>query len=279
MNKMSDQDVTYSTVRFHMSSGLQNVVRPDETQGPREAAHRERSVPWKLMVMVLGVLCFLLLLTVAVLLTQIFQYRQEKHELKKNLNNLTQMYSTLQNKSYLNNEILRNNSPEYDASKQQKERDSIHREQNRCFRETKMALECSQPTGKRVEGHLFCCGIKCYYFIMDNKRWSGCKQTCQDCGLSFLKIHDDCEMKLLRDNMSPNNYWIGSSYNMNTNKWTWVGGHPSKLDTNISNFNSKEGRCVFLSKTRLENISCEKDYSCICEKRMDKFLDSLSNKS
>ncbi|KAL6038773.1 hypothetical protein STEG23_008266 [Scotinomys teguina] len=48
--------------------------------------------------------------------------------------------------------------------------------------------------GKHVEGHLLCCGIKCYYFIMDDKQWSGCKQTCQDCSFSLLKIENEDEL-------------------------------------------------------------------------------------
>nr|BAD93327.1 lectin-like transmembrane protein [Mus musculus] len=37
---MSEQEVTYSTVRFHKSSGLQNQVRPEDNQGSREAGHK-----------------------------------------------------------------------------------------------------------------------------------------------------------------------------------------------------------------------------------------------
>ncbi|XP_052031031.1 killer cell lectin-like receptor 2 isoform X2 [Apodemus sylvaticus] len=74
---MTDQEVTYTTVRFHKSSGLQNPVRPEETQRPREAGHREYSVPWKLIVIVLGILCSLLLVIVAVLVTH--SKRVKKH--------------------------------------------------------------------------------------------------------------------------------------------------------------------------------------------------------
>ena len=39
---MSEPEVTYSTVRFHKSSGLQKLVRHEETQGPREAGNRSK---------------------------------------------------------------------------------------------------------------------------------------------------------------------------------------------------------------------------------------------
>ncbi|OBS75934.1 hypothetical protein A6R68_17611 [Neotoma lepida] len=160
---MSDEEITYATVRFHKSSSeLENGGRSDETHGPREAGHR------------------------------IFQYKQEKHEQKKILNNLYQEYNTMKNNNSLNEQMWRNKTIEYDALKDRL--DSLNREWNRCYGETKIVLDCMQRAGKRVEGHWFCCGIKCYYFIEDEKRWSRCKQTCQSCSLSLLKIENKDEL-------------------------------------------------------------------------------------
>jgi hypothetical protein len=39
---MSELEVTYSTVNLHKSSGLQKLVRHEETQGPREAGNRSK---------------------------------------------------------------------------------------------------------------------------------------------------------------------------------------------------------------------------------------------
>ncbi|CAO2606886.1 Killer cell lectin-like receptor 3, partial [Lemmus lemmus] len=68
-------------------SKLQNRGRPDETQRSREAGHRESSAPRHFIVMFLGILCFILLVTVAVLVTLIFQCNQEKSDLMQNSNN------------------------------------------------------------------------------------------------------------------------------------------------------------------------------------------------
>ncbi|OBS66156.1 hypothetical protein A6R68_05302, partial [Neotoma lepida] len=43
--QMSDEEITYTTVRFNKSSELQNRGRADETQGPREAGHRDSQQP------------------------------------------------------------------------------------------------------------------------------------------------------------------------------------------------------------------------------------------
>ncbi|XP_034367679.1 killer cell lectin-like receptor 2 [Arvicanthis niloticus] len=270
---MSEQEVTYATVRFHKSSGLQNQVRPDETQEPREASHREFSVSWHLIVIPLGILCSILLVTVAVLATHIFQYSQEKHKLKKTLNSLYHNYSTMKNESFLKEEMLRNKSIECDSYNNSYNDllDTLNKQQNRCHRQTKIDLNCLQHRGKGVEGHLFCCGVKCYYFIMDNKKWSECKQICQGCNCSLLKIDDKDELNFLRLHITEVNYWIGLSYDKGKVERAWIDSGPSKLALNITKDNVKRERCMFLSKTRLENNKCEDSYHCICEKRMDKF--------
>nr|XP_021512809.1 killer cell lectin-like receptor 2 [Meriones unguiculatus] len=181
---MSDQDITYTTVRFHKSSGLQNGVRP------REAGYRKCSVSWKLIVIPLGIFCSLLLVTVTVLVIHIFQ---EKHEQENILNNLHQENYTLKSNISLKEEMLKNKSIEINYLKGQL--DFLKRQRNRCHEETKIILGCSQPTEKCVEGRWFCCGIKCYYLIKGDKPWSECSHTCQDCSLSLLKIDDDVELK------------------------------------------------------------------------------------
>ncbi|XP_036037864.1 killer cell lectin-like receptor 2 [Onychomys torridus] len=273
---MSDE-ITYTTVRFQKtSSELQNRGRADETQGPREADHREWSVPWHLIAIPLGILCSILLVTVAMLVKHIFQYNQEKHELQKALNNLHQEYSTMQNASYLMEEMWKTKSVECDACKDHLV--SLNRKQN-YYGEINVVLDCKQLTGKRVEGHWFCAGIKCYYFITDEKHWSGCEQTCQNCSLSFLNIEDNDELKFLQLQIKPGSYWIGLSYNKEKSKWQWIGDSPSKLDLNTMKLNHNTGRCAFLSRARLENESCDKTYTCICEKRLDKFPDSFFSRN
>nr|XP_021517347.1 killer cell lectin-like receptor 2 [Meriones unguiculatus] len=190
---MRDEEITYATVRFHKSSGLQSPSRPDETQGPKDsrtfAGGKGCSCPWKPVVIPLGVLCSLLLVTVIVLLTHIFQYHQEKHKLQETLRNLHYNYSNVQNDCNLKEEKLRNKSRECDDLKD--ELDSLKREWNRCYGNTKTVLDFSHAL-------------------------------------------------------------------------------------NNPSYHRKIGGCVFLSKTRLEVEQCGRSYPCICEKRLDKFHDSLS---
>uniref|UniRef100_A0A8C8W8A4 C-type lectin domain-containing protein n=1 Tax=Peromyscus maniculatus bairdii TaxID=230844 RepID=A0A8C8W8A4_PERMB len=266
---MSDEEVTYTTVRFHKSSGLQNGGRSDETQGPREAGHRKCSVPWHLIAIPLGIICSILLVRVAVLVTQVFQCSQEKHELQKTLHNLHQEYSTMQNESYLREEMLRNKSKEYDALKDHL--DSLNRKENRRYEETNDNLDSTN-----VEGHWFCYGIKCY-FIMDNKHWSGCNQTCQGCSLSLLKIDDYNELKFLKSRLTKNSYWIGLKYHEKSQEWQWIGDGSSKLILTTMKSIKESGICAFLSFGGIRHDDCGIKHPCVCERRMDKFPESVCN--
>ncbi|XP_013209945.2 killer cell lectin-like receptor 2 [Microtus ochrogaster] len=273
---MSEEEITYATIRFHKSSsGLQNEGKPDEAQEPRKAGHKKCSVPWHLIAIPLGILCSILLVAVAVLVTHIFQYNQEKHEFQKTLNNLRQEYRPMKDDNYLRNKMLRNKTIECVSLKDHL--NSLERKQSRCCKETKVVLKCKQRTGTSVEGYWFCCGIKCY-FILGKKHWIGCKQTCEDCSLSLLKTDDEDELKFLQVQINQGGYWIGLSYNGIKSKWQWIDGCPSKLDLNIANLSHKTGKCAFLSRTRLENNNCTNVYPCVCEKRLDKLPDLLSSK-
>ncbi|XP_006877426.1 PREDICTED: killer cell lectin-like receptor 7-like [Chrysochloris asiatica] len=65
---MSDQEVTYSALRSHQSpSESQTRLRTGGTKRPEEPVDKECSVPWRLIAVTLGILCLLLLLTVAAL--------------------------------------------------------------------------------------------------------------------------------------------------------------------------------------------------------------------
>ncbi|XP_052031025.1 killer cell lectin-like receptor 4 isoform X13 [Apodemus sylvaticus] len=261
--KMSEQEVTSSTGRFHKTSGWQNQVRSQETRGP--------SVPWQLIVIALGILCSLRLVIFAVLVTNIFQHSQEKHGLQETLTNLHQNWSTMKNNIDLKEQLLRNKTIECSAGNSLLE--SLNREQKRWYRETKTVLDSSQLTGRGSVIHWFCYGIKCYYFIIDGKTWSGCKQMCVNYSLSLLTIDDEDELKFLQLLVIPNSYWVGLSYDNKIKNWTWIDNGPSKLSLKIMKSNVRRQGCMFLSKTRLEIDNCDNTYPCICEKRLDKFPD------
>ncbi|XP_052031040.1 killer cell lectin-like receptor 5 [Apodemus sylvaticus] len=137
---MSEQEVTFSTGRFHKTSGWQNQVRSQETHGSRKC-----SVPWQLIVIALGILCTFRLVIFAVLVTNLFQYSQEKYELQETLTRLHQNCRTMKNDVDLKEELLRNKTIECSAGSDLLE--SLNKEQSKWYRETKTVLDSSQHTG------------------------------------------------------------------------------------------------------------------------------------
>ncbi|XP_021010762.1 killer cell lectin-like receptor 4 isoform X2 [Mus caroli] len=260
---MSEPEVTFSAVRFHKSSGMQNQVRIEETRKPRKAGLRVCSVPWQFIVIALGILISLRLVIVAVLVTNIFQYSQQKHEVQETLNHHDNC-RIMQSDINLKDELLKNKSIECDLLK------SPNRDQNRLYNKTKAVLDSLQHTGRGVKVYWFCYGMKCYYFVMDRKPWSRCKQTCQNASLSLLKIDDEDEL-FLQLMVPSDNCWIGLSYDNKKKVWAWIDNGPSKLALNTRKYIIRDGGCVSLSKTRLDNGNCDQSFICICGKRLDTF--------
>uniref|UniRef100_A0A8C6GGL5 Ly49-like N-terminal domain-containing protein n=1 Tax=Mus spicilegus TaxID=10103 RepID=A0A8C6GGL5_MUSSI len=134
---MTEQEDTFSAVRFHKSSGLQNEMRLKETRKPQKAGLR---VPWQFIVIALRILISLRLVIVAVLMTNIFQYGQQKHELQeflKHHNNCSIMQSDIN----LKDELLKNKSIECNLL------ESLNRDQDILCDKTRTVLDYLQHTG------------------------------------------------------------------------------------------------------------------------------------
>ncbi|XP_017652346.1 uncharacterized protein LOC103729813 [Nannospalax galili] len=239
---MSEQEEPYSHSGFLMSSSeQQSRVKPGGTQRPTENKDR----------------------------VLVFQHSQGKHH-EENIN-LSQEYHIMVYEMKLKDELLKNKSIEYESLKNLTERKRYHGKHE-------IISNCLKSTGKHFEGHWFCCGTKCYYFIMDSKNWNGCRQTCRKCSLSLLKIDDSDERDLLRSQVNGNSHWIGLSYDKRERKWKWIDSGSSNLSLTALNLNRPTGMCAFLTSTRIDDSDCGKTYPCICEKRVDTFCDSGCNK-
>uniref|UniRef100_G1LZQ1 C-type lectin domain-containing protein n=1 Tax=Ailuropoda melanoleuca TaxID=9646 RepID=G1LZQ1_AILME len=259
---MSNEQVIYSTLRFLRSpSESPNRLTPIGTQ---RSGKTDDSV-------ILGILCLLLLVTVAVLRIKIFQYIQENHQQREEIRNLTREHHILQNDSYLKERLLTNKTLEYNILKnewlQQKEQDLLFAD--RTYQR--------ENEGKLCENRLSYRGIKYYYFIPESQNWNGCKQTCQSYNSSLLKINDEDELAFIQPQTYRNNYWIGLSYDDREQKWKWIDtGPPFGINYTFMS-SSGRGQCAFLSSTRTTPTECSKAYSCICEGRIDDVVSAHFN--
>lgn len=272
---MTDQEVVvYSTLRFLQSpSQSQNRLGPGDTLVPGKSDDKERSAPWHLISRTLGILCLLLLMTVIVLGTMILQYIQGKHQQDEILQDLREKYHSLKNDSYLKEQLLTNKTLQYDILKNKtchhiRELALILTENIRCHT-IKIFSKPLQNTDKLCEERWSFCGVSYYYFTDENKTWKECKQTCESCGLSLLKIDDEDERTYLQSQTNKNTYWIGLSYDGGEKKWVWIDNSTLGIDLKIQKVHPGTEKCAFLTSTRIEKIDCDKKYSCICEKRID----------
>uniref|UniRef100_A0A8C4M7Y8 C-type lectin domain-containing protein n=1 Tax=Equus asinus asinus TaxID=83772 RepID=A0A8C4M7Y8_EQUAS len=253
---MSNQEVTYCSLRFLQSpSESQNTLRPGGTQRPGKTDDKEFSVPWHPFVVTLGILCLLLLVTVTVLGTMIFQCFKEKHQQEEILRNLIPKYDSIRNNNYSKEQLLINKTLECDILKnktlhQKKELDSLFMEKMRCHIKQEIFSKSLQSTGKFNEDHWSCCGVNCYYFTSENENWMGCKETCQRYNLSLLKIDDEDERNFVQRQTYRDSYWIGLSYNATESKWKWIdSGMSSGIEARGAGHH--QGKCLCLVSMKI----------------------------
>uniref|UniRef100_A0A3Q2H429 C-type lectin domain-containing protein n=1 Tax=Equus caballus TaxID=9796 RepID=A0A3Q2H429_HORSE len=268
---MSNQETLDSSLRFLQSpSESKNRLRPGGIQIPGKTDGKEFSVSWHLFVVTVGILCLLLLVTVRVLGTVIFQCIKEKHQQEEILRKLIPQYDSIRNNNYSKEQLLINKTLECGILKnqtlhQKKELDSLFMEKMRCHIKQEIFSKSLQSTGMEE------IVINCYYFTSENENWMGCKETCESYNLSLLKIDDEDELNFVQRQTYRDSYWIGLSYNATESKWKWIdSGMSSGINFKIMSLPSgRRGKCAFLSSIRIADIDCAKKYKCICEKRTD----------
>ncbi|XP_037020715.2 killer cell lectin-like receptor 2 [Artibeus jamaicensis] len=279
---MSDQGVIYLTpTDLQFTSVSPKREGSGGTQRPGKSDGKEFAVPWLIIAVTLGILCLLLLITVIVLGTMIFQCTQKKHQQDKILQNLRLKYPIMQNdnftKQLLTNKTLASDIHKNKTLQEIKKLVSLS-EKNSCYRKEMIFSKSMQNTGKLQEEHWSCCGENCYLFTNENKNWNGCKQACQSYGLSLLKIDDEDELAFLQPQTYGNNYWIGLSYNEEKRKLEWTGSGAPGINHGIMNSTFGRGQCAFLTSTRIASIECYKTYNCICEQSIFSAFKTLRRK-
>nr|XP_023421054.1 killer cell lectin-like receptor 4 [Cavia porcellus]XP_023421055.1 killer cell lectin-like receptor 4 [Cavia porcellus] len=197
----------------------------------------------------------------------VFQERNEKEKVLEDLRkaHITQNVSSLQ-------KLLTNVTSEY-IFKNKMDQEKMDLElffENRRHGKDKIFAKPLENVGKTCEVYLTCYGVKCYYFIIDNKTWEKCKQTCQNQGLSLLKIDDKDELGFLLSQIYPKKYWIGLFFDIREKRWKWMdAGRSSGITIAIMNKLPTGGKCAILTPTIISSMFCDNAYSCVCEKRMD----------
>nr|XP_012596942.1 C-type lectin domain family 7 member A-like isoform X2 [Microcebus murinus] len=156
----------------------------------RQMPNNGASVPfaWCFTVVILGVLCFILLLTTRVLGYMVFQVHQAARSQEASLKNVTEQHnSTLENGAFPDKPFI----PGTESSK------------------------CKTKWSRH--------GKNCYYFSREEKNFEDSKKFCKKMDSTLLKIDDEEELNFIQNQISHlyHSSWIGLSRKGMSRPWKW----------------------------------------------------------
>ncbi|XP_046922836.1 C-type lectin domain family 1 member B-like [Lynx rufus] len=207
-----------------------DIKHPPKKQMPK----KRPSVPfvWCLAVVILGILCFLLLVTTAVLGSIVFQGHTTNETQKLPLDNRTQ-----QDESTFKNTTI---------------------------------IEFPLNTGHKrniCKTQWSCCGDKCYHFSRDFTTFQDSKNICKNMGATLVKIEDEEELNFIRSQMHLYT-WIGLSRKGTSMSWKWEDNSYPFLQVISDWKETKGGNCASMTKMRMIASDCYKLLPFTCEKRI-----------
>uniref|UniRef100_A0A4W2DAT0 C-type lectin domain-containing protein n=1 Tax=Bos indicus x Bos taurus TaxID=30522 RepID=A0A4W2DAT0_BOBOX len=215
-----------------------NLVKDTRRQQMRDSP----SAREKLIVVILGIVCFVLIYTIVRVITFIPR-TQISEQNKSSLVTKLQKVKVFQ--GGFPEPPLDNGTQENSTSK------------NMTFKEKPL------NTGKECKSKWSCCGQKCYYFSDELKNFEESKKSCKEMDSTLLKIEDREELNFIQSRLSYF-YWIGLSRKGTRNQWTWEDKSMPfpKFDWNESN----EGNCAYIKATKMSASDCSRFRCFICEK-------------
>ncbi|CAM5081279.1 unnamed protein product [Eretmochelys imbricata] len=244
---MSEQEVTYSELKFHTPTQQQSRQRAVITK------NKDSSSPlWRPFAVIFGILCLALLVTSGVLGALVCRWQQNFSQQQGILENLTCQQIILENQTHELQEILENLT---------RERDYLQT-QNINF------LKTLQSKGDKC---IICPknwiqhGKDCYELSSGIKSWSVCKEYCSSLGSRLLKIDSKEELDFIKP-LTSFHYWMGLLYNDTKGYWQWEDGTALTTDVFPSLRSYHGPYCATLKNGKALGYSCEGLNFCVCEK-------------
>ncbi|KAM9173022.1 natural killer cells antigen CD94-like [Pangshura tecta] len=243
---MSEQEVTYSELKFHTPTQQQSRQRAEITK------NKDSSPLWMLFAVIFGILCLALLVTSGILGALVCRWQQNFSQQQGILENLTSQQITLENQTRELQEILENLTWERDHLQIQNTNflKTLQSEGDKCIICPKNWIQ-----------H----GKDCYELVSGIKSWSVCKEYCSSLGSRMLKTDSKEELDLIKP-LTSFPFWIGLLYNETKGYWQWEDG--TALTTNVfpSLKHYRGPYCATLKNGKALGYSCEGLNSCMCEK-------------
>ncbi|XP_008506834.1 C-type lectin domain family 7 member A-like isoform X1 [Equus przewalskii] len=216
---MSEERVTYTELKLPYSKKQRNKRHPTRKKG---------EFPWRGVAIILGIICFFLLLAITGLGYMYFwnssegKRRDMKDAKEKNTSSLD-----VENHSVLPSST----GKDYDT--------------------------CQEKWS--------CCGKNCYYFSKEEKTWDESKTSCQGLGSSLIKI-DDKEEQIFIQSKIKYKHWIGLHRKGANHPWMWQDGSAPSRKLNFQQ-TTPNAKCGHIKSASITTTDCTQEFHFICEKK------------
>ncbi|CAD7681414.1 unnamed protein product [Nyctereutes procyonoides] len=216
-SKVSEDRLVYAKLKLPYS----------RKQDKRHPVGKRREFPWHMVALILGVICFFLLLAITVLGSMFFQ-RCSGHTMQdiKDTKEKNVSFVEVEDHSILPPII----DKDYDS----------------------------------FQGNWYCCGKSCYYFSKEEKTWERSQKSCQGLHSSLIKI-DNKEEQLFIQSKIKYNYWIGLFKAGAKYPWQWLDGTHLSHRVNFQQ-SLLDVKCGHLKSSTIFTADCSKQFPYICEK-------------
>ncbi|XP_066109272.1 natural killer cells antigen CD94-like [Saccopteryx bilineata] len=222
--KIKEQRI-YSNVKTSASHSNQTKITR-----PRSSKEKASSVPFT-WCLILGILCFFLLLTTGILGFMVFQAHQKCQTQKSPL-------------------------------------DCRIKEDNSTFKNLTPKKEPLNTGNKsRTCDYKWSCGRNsCYYFSDELKNFEDSKKICKEMDSTLVKIDDEKELKFIQSQLQSLS-WIGLYLKGISSQWSWEDGSQPLDEINFEE--SKKGNCARMTtEGKIVTSECYKSSHYICEKKI-----------
>ncbi|XP_043825013.1 C-type lectin domain family 1 member B-like [Dromiciops gliroides] len=214
----------------------------------------DRSSPWEVIALILGVLCLLLMITSIFFGYQYFQNTQQS---SSNMDDLTKELESFHHEvenftgtiKKTQEDILGNLKTQieklFDKLKMQKMKQGNYFEP--CLKHWKQYED------------------NCYHQTLNVASWYDCSKLCDSMNSTFLQSGNDMLMDFMKT-MTLNDTWVGINYQKGSEKWEWMDGSsyafslPPKPEQNFQDL------CVYVKLHTVDSYQCNKTLPCMCEK-------------
>ncbi|XP_048836698.1 C-type lectin domain family 12 member B-like isoform X6 [Brienomyrus brachyistius] len=270
------EDVVYTEIKFPDSLCPQNVSHDGKAGKDKPGSHPH---PYRLTVVGLVMLCFLLIICIIVLSISLHRANRKSSVMEGDLQQLTSKNRNLTNEKEQiqedSRQIEQNCSSLASDNIQLKGNYSITAKQKDVFQNNYEALikksqhlrlfcgttDIQKPCRRCPQGwEPF--NSNCYFISTDQKSWKDSRIECLKWGADLMIIDSKEEEDFIKKNTY--DHWIGLTYNTEKNGWIWLDG------TSLTGFQRpyyRNGFCAVIRSwsTSWEGWTCSTEARWICE--------------